>query len=483
MEDEMKNVNLGIRLICPVCFIFFAVLLCCADPACSAYPQPVSGKRVYDFAGLLSSEQKTQLEQGTSEVAEMTTAELDIVTVSSLHGDSIEEYANDLFNEWAIGRTDTNNGVLFLIAPNERRVRIEVGYGLEPLLTDGLCGNIIANNIIPAFKAGRFDEGVISGAERIAGILRQHPERAQGVKDSAPKFLQKAKRVKDIVDEVIGGAERTAGTLKQHPEQAQGIKDSAPKFLRTLKKKAQISNFVHLIPLYIGAFLLIAVLLVRFIKKYPFCLVIVTGPAILFFIFLCYINLKVQFPNGISAKFMPFVVRDGIKGMWFFFGSLFVLFPAIINIARWIRFRPRRCKQCGTQMVLASKKEKDSLLDDGEKKEEKIGSVEYDIWQCRSCNYHKKRKGKTTGQYEECPKCGYRTIEETIVRSATTSSTGLARMKCVYDACRHQYSKTIPRVSRSSSSSGSSSSSSSGSSSSSSSSGGSSGGGGASGGW
>jgi uncharacterized protein len=440
----MKKVNLGIRLICPAYFVFLAVLLCWVAPACSAYPQPVSGKRVYDLASLLSPEQETQLEQLTSGVAEMTTAEFDIVTVSSLHGDSIEEYANDLFNEWAIGRADTNNGVLFLIAPNERKVRIEVGYGLEPLLTDGFCGDLINSIIIPFFKVKKFDKGIIIGAEHIAGFLQQHPEQAQGIKDSAPKFLRKLKR--------------------------------------------KMPNVAYLIPLCLGAFLIAVLQFVRSRKSYPFFLAIITAPAILFLIFLFYINIEPQMANRFHVNLTSFVTTGDMETAILFLGSFLALFPAIINIARWIRFRPRRCKQCGTQMVLASKKEKDSLLDDGEKKEEKIGSVEYDIWQCRSCNYHKKRKGKTTGQYKECPKCGYRTIEETIVRSATTSSTGLARMKCVYDACRHEYTTVIPKVTTSSSSDSSSSSSggySSGGSGSSgsSSSGGSSGGGGASGGW
>lgn len=442
----MTKNNLFIKFAWPVCFTFLAVLLCFAAPACSAYPQPTSGKRVYDFASLLSAEQETQLEQLTAGIAEATTAELDIVTVSSLHGETVEEYANNLFNEWGIGRADTNNGVLFLIAPNERRVRIEVGYGLEPLLTDGLCGNIIAKNIIPAFKAGRFDEGIISGAERIAGILRQHPEQAQGVKDSVPKFL------------------------------------------RTLKRKIRISKFVHLIPVYLGAFLLIALLLVGFTKKYPFFLAIVTGIATLFLVFLWYINLKAQFPTGVSRDFIPFVVRDG-KGIWFFFGSLFVLFPAIINIAKYIRFRPRRCKQCRNRMILLNKEEKSSFLDGGEQREEELGSVEYDIWHCRSCDYHKKRKGKTTGRYEKCPKCGSLTVKEKVVRSATTSQTGLTRMRCAYAACRHEYTEVIPRVTTSSSSSSGSSGSGysgggySGGGYSGGSSGGSSGGGGASGGW
>ena len=322
-------------------------------------------------------------------------------------------------------------------------MRIEVGYGLEPLLTDGLCGNIIAQNIIPAFKAGNFDEGIINGAERIAGILQEHPEQAQGVKESAPKFL------------------------------------------RTLERNIQLSKVAHFIPFLLGLFLLAVLLVAKWTKKYPFFLIIITVLAIFFVLLLSYINIAPQMANRFYINLTSFVTTGNKETALLLLGSFLALFPAVGSILQFIRFRPRRCKKCRNRMILMSKEEKNSLLDDGEKKEEELGSVEYDVWQCGSCDYHKKRKEKITGRYEKCRKCGYRTIEETIVRSATTSRSGTARMKCLYDACRHEYTKVILRVSSSSDSdsSGSSSSGSSGSSSSSSSSGGSSGGGGASGGW
>ncbi|MCI5131991.1 MAG: TPM domain-containing protein [Candidatus Electrothrix sp. EH2] len=320
----LSSYHLFIKSAWPVCFTLLAVLLCYAAPAYSAYPQPVSGKRVYDFSSLLSAEQEAQLEQLTSGVAKATTAELDIVTVSSLHGETIEEYANNLFNEWGIGRADTNNGVLFLIAPNERRVRIEVGYGLEPLLTDGLCGDIIAKNIIPAFKAGNFDEGIISGAERIAEILLQNPEQAQGVKDSAPKFLRKVKGVKDDV-------------------------------LNSLTEEDKM--FILLLyPFFLAVFLMVVLFFVQSQRKYPIFLAIVTGLATLSFVFLG------KYACG-----------------FFFFSSLFVLPLAKMNYAKFIRFRPPRCKTCGKRMIAMSKEEIKDVLDNGEKKEEELGSVEYDV--------------------------------------------------------------------------------------------------------
>ncbi len=85
--------------------------------------------RVHDLAGLLNAEQRQSLERLAHEVEQQTSAQLAVVTVPSLEGRTVESYANELFNSWGIGNRDTNNGVLFLIAPNEHRMRIEVGAG------------------------------------------------------------------------------------------------------------------------------------------------------------------------------------------------------------------------------------------------------------------------------------------------------------------------------------------------------------------
>ena len=94
-----------------------------------------------------------------------------VATVPSLEGEEIEPYANELFRAWKLGETKKNNGVLLLIAPKERRVRIEVGYGLEGTLTDAVSSIIIANAIAPRFKAGDFNGGVTRGVDDIITAL------------------------------------------------------------------------------------------------------------------------------------------------------------------------------------------------------------------------------------------------------------------------------------------------------------------------
>jgi uncharacterized protein len=97
--------------------------------------------------------------------------QLVVATVISLHGGDIETYANELFRFWKIGQAQKNNGVLLLVAPVERKVRIEVGYGLEGTLTDALSSVIISSAIIPRFKTGVFSGGIQRGVDGIVSVL------------------------------------------------------------------------------------------------------------------------------------------------------------------------------------------------------------------------------------------------------------------------------------------------------------------------
>jgi uncharacterized protein len=130
---------------------------------------------VNDFASILDEPAETYLENYLTALERETSAEVVVATVTSLDGLTIEEYAHRLFAEWGIGKKQRNNGVLLLVAPHERAVRIEVGYGLEGTIPDGLAGDIIRNEIIPQFKANNFPKGVGSGLDRLARVIRQDP--------------------------------------------------------------------------------------------------------------------------------------------------------------------------------------------------------------------------------------------------------------------------------------------------------------------
>ena len=130
---------------------------------------------VADFADILSPETESELETALADLEARTTSEIAVATVNALDGDDVAVYANELFREWGIGQAETNNGILLLVAPNDRLMRIEVGYGLEGAVPDITAGQIINDIITPAFKAGDYDTGVREGVAALVASVEGEP--------------------------------------------------------------------------------------------------------------------------------------------------------------------------------------------------------------------------------------------------------------------------------------------------------------------
>lgn len=132
---------------------------------------PALTGRVVDEARILPASAVADLESRLADLESRSGIQLVVATVSSLDGQEIEPYANALFRTWKLGDKTSNKGVLLLVAPNQKRVRIEVGYGLEGTLTDALSKVIIANAIAPRFKTGDFAGGITRGVDDIIIVL------------------------------------------------------------------------------------------------------------------------------------------------------------------------------------------------------------------------------------------------------------------------------------------------------------------------
>jgi len=157
------------------------VLLTLAAPALAQTGPtfPALNGRVVDQGNLLSDAKEQELTAKLEAIERDTTDQVIVVTVPDLQGYEIEEYGYQLGRAWGIGQDSKNNGVLLLVAPTERKVRIEVGYGLEPILTDGLSALIIQNEILPSFREGYFERGIEQGVNAIDAQLRLDPAEAQ----------------------------------------------------------------------------------------------------------------------------------------------------------------------------------------------------------------------------------------------------------------------------------------------------------------
>lgn len=390
-----------------------------------ALPSPQSGRRVHDFADLLPPAVESALEQELRATEAATTAEIAVVTVASLEGASVEEYAHELFNTWGIGKRGTNNGILLLVSLRDRRARIEVGYGLEPLFPDGLCGELLDANAIPRFRSGDYAAGIDAAARAITKRLREHPEEARGIAGSLPAFL----------DDGRGGVGVASGLAAA-----------------------------------IGLVQLVAASWGQRRRRY--------GPGAFFTGFV----LTGAGGIGLAATALPALGHP--ETLMKALPGAFMTTLALLGSGRvFLRYGPNACRTCGARLQLLSEADDDARLTAAQRVEEELGSVDYDVWICPRClKYETNRYLAWFSGFTTCPRCDHRTMKQTqtIITHATTLGEGRMRVDGLCASCKHEttHYETIARVSSSSGDFGSGGGSSGGGFS-----GGSSGGGGASRGW
>ena len=156
-----------------------AVLLLCLPFTAAALDVPRLRGRVNDYANMISADAESRIESISRDLESSDSTQLVVLTVPSLEGEDLEGFSIRVAEEWGIGQEEYDNGVLLLVAQAERRIRIEVGYGLEGALTDLQAGRIIDYEIAPYFKAGQFGEGLVRGSEAIAAAVRGEYEASE----------------------------------------------------------------------------------------------------------------------------------------------------------------------------------------------------------------------------------------------------------------------------------------------------------------
>ncbi len=155
----MQNSKVFFRMLLTIFMLTFSSSFFTAD---ASVPQPSDSFYINDFANVIYPENEEYILSNSKTLADKTGAQLVVATVESLEGRDVDSYALDMFREWKIGGSKDNNGVLILLAPNERKVRIEVGYGLEGRINDSKAGRFIDEYAVPRFKNDNWDEGILS---------------------------------------------------------------------------------------------------------------------------------------------------------------------------------------------------------------------------------------------------------------------------------------------------------------------------------
>jgi uncharacterized protein len=135
------------------------------------YPKPLGGRLVHDFADILTPDQESRIERRLLDINDTSSVEIAVVTVSSLNDMDIAQYATEMAHQWGIGKEKKDNGVLILVAPNERKVNISPGYGVEPYLTDALSRRVIEEVMVPNFKTNDYYRGIDLAVSAVARIV------------------------------------------------------------------------------------------------------------------------------------------------------------------------------------------------------------------------------------------------------------------------------------------------------------------------
>jgi len=161
-----------------------------AQSATAAPTFPALTGRVVDQANMLSPAVEADLTDKLATLEVQSGRQLVVVTLPSLQGYEIEEYGYQLGRTWGIGSAESDDGALFIVAPTERKVRIEVGYGLEPVLTDALSSVILQGQVLPRFKAGDMEGGVVAGTDAITAQLKLPADQARAVVAKAEEAEQ-----------------------------------------------------------------------------------------------------------------------------------------------------------------------------------------------------------------------------------------------------------------------------------------------------
>jgi uncharacterized protein len=167
----------GVRNLAGLLLAVLALFWTCAALAAPQFP-PLTG-RVVDNAHILSPQTVQKLDADLANLEAQTGHQLVVATIPDLQGYDIADYGYQLGRTWQIGRKGQNDGVILIVAPNERRVRIEVGYGLEPVLTDALSSVILQQKVLPRFRDGQMEQGVVDGTEAIIQQLALPEDQAR----------------------------------------------------------------------------------------------------------------------------------------------------------------------------------------------------------------------------------------------------------------------------------------------------------------
>ncbi|MBX2946679.1 MAG: TPM domain-containing protein [Cyclobacteriaceae bacterium] len=440
----------------------------------------VNNSYVSDPSRILNDSTVARINQLLGNLEKTATAQVAVVMLPSIGNENLFDFAQRLFVYWGIGRAGKDNGLLILFVMDQRNIRFHTGKGLEGVLPDVTCKRIQQRFMVPYFKEGDYNTGMLNGINATVSILSK-PEAIEEIfaRDSSQDhyaYLALA-GLYAVVAMVFFLIVTLNGKFKPSPDYP----------------KVTITRLYWLL-LYLVLPLLL--LFTAYNLKWSLGLFMV----VLYSLIVFWFAERFVRVSSIGKKFVNHGQQQDAynfmnKQKWYWLlAAIFFPIPMILVYQLLRRKRnsfrnhPRLCRKCGTQTVKLSEAQEDEFLKDGQITEEKIGTIDYDVWKCNTCgSVETLRYPNKKSKFTHCPKCGFMTYHfgaRRTIESASYTSDGYGEEERTCMHCGHHHlDKFIIPMLVVSSSSGSDSSSSSSSDSGGSWGGGDSGGGGASSSW
>jgi uncharacterized protein len=447
------------------CFgLLFTGLLYCQTYTVESVPNEKtnSGSYVSNPDGILSEASVSSIDQMLGALEQSSTAQVAVVVLNSIGEEDHVDFAQHLFELWGIGHADNDNGLLILFILDQRKIRFHTGFGVEGILTDAVCKRIEMEYMVPDFKDENYDAGMLAGVERAAAFLNDPELISQDNGNSNNRELENPPPFVYVFMSIMWCGVMGAPFL--FLQLSKGFKGQGRKVNGDIRMTRKQWAVVHMVvPIVM---ILTTIFFFGLGDGYPFLAILIGY--LLFLAFFKYSRIektasalyKANEYQRIYNLFQDYqttflVTAILIPPMWIFF--IFYL-----KKKKSYRNHPRACTKCGSMAVKLNEKADDSFLKEGEVFEEKLGSIDYDIWECGSCkSIEKLTYASRSAKYSDCPHCetkALHSISRRTIDSPSYSSSGKGEEieQCKFCQLKVISSYSIPKLTRSSSSSSSS---------------------------
>jgi len=328
---------------------------------------------------IISSSAVATINRELQKVRQVTTAEVAVVLVGSIGQNDIKQFATELFAHWGIGKRDRDNGLLILFVSDQKKITFETGYGIEGILPDAICKRIQTVDMLPHFRRGDIDQGMVAGVTKTANYLLDEDVRAEIKSQMGTTIVDQAKSAIPWYMVISFGV---------------AIFFAISIFFSLNSKSDRYDKYRNIVG-----------------YKVPVIIFTVLFPALMIFVLLFFLWKKKSLRNG-----------------------------------------KHKCDKCGASMSKLSEEDDDFHLTEAERIEERIQSVDYDVWVCSGCSNKKIYKFDSAySKYRKCPQCKAKTFalsSDRVLRTPTPLYEGSGQREYFCQHCQYKLVEpyTLPRI-------------------------------------